>query len=108
MLRSSLIALLAIFLSLPAQAVPFWGARTSEPAGTDPATLTPGEFVWQGEVAPAGPVVVVVSLAEQRAYVYRNGVRIGVTTVSSGKPGYGTPTGGRWSIAMASRSVARA
>jgi hypothetical protein len=93
MLRSSLILLLAIFLSLPAQAVPFWGALTSEPAGTDPATLEPGQFVWQGEAVPAGPVVVVVSLAEQRAYVYRNGVRIGATSVSSGKPGYATPTG---------------
>jgi hypothetical protein len=91
--RLTLIALLAALLSLPAHAVPFWGAQTSEPAGTDPATLTPGQFIWQGEAAPAGPIVVVVSLAEQRAYVYRNGVRIGVTTVSSGKPGHGTPTG---------------
>lgn len=38
-------------------------------------------------------MVVVVSLTEQRAYVYRNGVEIGFTTVSTGKPGHKTPTG---------------
>lgn len=38
-------------------------------------------------------MVVVVSLPEQRAHVYRNGVRIGVSTISSGKPGNETPTG---------------
>ena len=57
------------------------------------ATLEPGEFLWNPEVAPSGPVVVVVSLPEQRAHVYRNGLRIGVSTISSGKPGHETPTG---------------
>lgn len=55
--------------------------------------LGAGEFVWMPDLAPRGPVVVVVSLPAQRAYVYRNGVRIGVSTISSGKPGYETPTG---------------
>jgi lipoprotein-anchoring transpeptidase ErfK/SrfK len=41
----------------------------------------------------AGPVVVLVSLPEQLLYVYRNGVRIGRSTVSTGKPGKSTPTG---------------
>lgn len=76
-----------------ALAVPFWGARDSSPAGTAPSALKPGEFVWQPGVAPDGPIVVVVSLDEQRAYVYRNGVEIGYTTVSTGKPGHETPTG---------------
>jgi len=35
----------------------------------------------------------VVSLAEQKAYVYRAGKLIGVTTVSTGKRGHRTPTG---------------
>ena len=34
-----------------------------------------------------------VSISEQRAYVYRNGVLIGATTVSTGRPGHVTPTG---------------
>ena len=48
---------------------------------------------WHPEIAPAGPMVMVVSLDEQQLYVYRNGVVIGVSPVSSGKPGYETPTG---------------
>jgi len=35
----------------------------------------------------------VVSITEQRAYVYRNGILIGATTVSTGRPGHLTPTG---------------
>jgi len=38
-------------------------------------------------------VVMVVSISEQRAYVYRNGILIGATTVSTGRPGHQTPTG---------------
>lgn len=76
-----------------ALATPFWGAKTSAPADTAPAALKPGEFVWRAAAVPSGPLVVVVSLGEQRAYVYRNGVEVGVTTVSSGKPGHRTPTG---------------
>ncbi|MBK8750386.1 MAG: L,D-transpeptidase family protein [Candidatus Competibacteraceae bacterium] len=58
----------------------------------DAATLKPGEFTWHPERAPSGPVVIIVSVPEQRAYVYRNGVRIGASTVSTGKPGHETPT----------------
>ncbi len=59
----------------------------------DAATLKPGDFTWHPERAPSGPVVIIVSIPEQRAYVYRNGVRIGASTVSTGKPGHETPTG---------------
>ena len=55
--------------------------------------LKPGEYLWAPEMSPEGPVLVVVSLATQRAIVYRNGVPIGVSTVSTGKKGYETPTG---------------
>jgi hypothetical protein len=55
--------------------------------------LQPGEFVWAPAAAPAGPITVVVSLDDQLAFVYRNGVEIGYSTVSSGKPGHDTPTG---------------
>ncbi|HBC88144.1 MAG TPA: hypothetical protein DCZ94_14435 [Lentisphaeria bacterium] len=50
-----------------------------------PKELKPGEYVWIPEVSPKGPVVVIVSLPSQEIYVYRNGVRIGRSTVSSGK-----------------------
>lgn len=55
--------------------------------------LKPGEWVWAPAVAPKGPVLVYVDLSEQIAMVYRNGVRIAATTVSTGKPGHTTPTG---------------
>ena len=55
--------------------------------------LKPGQWVWAPQIAPKGPVLVYVDIGRQRATVYRNGVRIGVSTISSGKPGYATPTG---------------
>jgi hypothetical protein len=55
--------------------------------------LTPGKWVWAPGVAPNGQVLVYVDLSRQLATVYRNGVRIGVSSVSSGKPGHETPTG---------------
>ena len=55
--------------------------------------LKAGEFLWAPDVAPEGPALLVVSLATQRAVIYRNGVPIGISTVSTGRPGYRTPTG---------------
>jgi hypothetical protein len=57
------------------------------------ARMKPGDFLWAPEVAPEGPVLIVVSLKTQRAYVYRNGLPIGISTVSTGKAGHETPTG---------------
>jgi hypothetical protein len=55
--------------------------------------LKPGEWVWKPQIAPKGPILVYVDLGRQLATVYRNGIRIGVSTISSGRPGYDTPTG---------------
>jgi lipoprotein-anchoring transpeptidase ErfK/SrfK len=55
--------------------------------------LKAGEWVWAPQIAKAGPVLVYVDLGRQRATVYRNGVRIGVSPISSGRDGYETPTG---------------
>jgi L,D-transpeptidase catalytic domain len=76
-----------------AGSVPFWGAKDSVPVDTPISELKKGEFLWIPEAATTGPVVMVVSITEQRAYVYRNGVLIGATTVSTGRPGHLTPTG---------------
>ncbi len=87
---------LAIALGLwwaAAAAVPFWGARKSSPVDTAPADLKPGQWFWAGDNKALGPMAVIVSLTEQRAYVYRNGLLIAVSTISSGKRGYRTPTG---------------
>ena len=56
-------------------------------------SLKPGQWVWAPQIAPEGPVLVYVDLSSQTAAVYRNGVRIAATTVSTGKPGHETPTG---------------
>ena len=55
--------------------------------------LKPGQYLWAPMIAPSGPVLAVISLGVQRCYVYRNGVLIGVATVSTGKAGHQTPTG---------------
>jgi hypothetical protein len=55
--------------------------------------LRTNEYTWHPETSPQGPVLVVISLPEQQAYVYRNGVLIGRTTISSGRPGHRTPPG---------------
>jgi hypothetical protein len=92
-ISKSLFTIVIALVPLLSPAVPFWGARESQPPETAPVDLKPGEFIWNPAAAEIGPILVLVSLSEQRAYVYRNGVEIGVTTVSSGKTGHGTPTG---------------
>ncbi|WP_244598015.1 L,D-transpeptidase family protein [Roseitalea porphyridii] len=59
----------------------------------DATELQPGEFTWEPDLSPSGAVAVIVSLPEQLVHVYRNGVRIAVSTCSTGKPGHSTPTG---------------
>jgi hypothetical protein len=56
-------------------------------------TLKTGEFVWAPEKSPAGPVLLVVNLDTQRAVLFRNGVPIAASTLSTGRPGFETPTG---------------
>ena len=50
-------------------------------------------FIWQPERSPSGPILIIVNIDDQVAFVYRNGVQIGQTPVSTGRPGYPTPTG---------------
>jgi hypothetical protein len=91
--RRAVALALAALVALPASAAQAQGDAQSCPVGTDPMALAPGQFVWTPEIAPAGPLVIVISLPQQRAYVFRNGVQIGVSAVSTGRPGYETPTG---------------
>src|SRR5262245_7488559 len=58
-----------------------------------PREFKPGDYVWHPEISPAGPVVILVSLPGQVLYVFRNGVRIGRSTVSTGSKRHRTPTG---------------
>jgi hypothetical protein len=63
------VALLAPAL---ADSVPFWGAKDSVPIDTPITQLKKGEFLWMADAVSTGPVVMVVSITEQRAYVYRS------------------------------------
>jgi lipoprotein-anchoring transpeptidase ErfK/SrfK len=68
-------------------------ATASSAFDTPLAALKSGQWIWDASIAPAGPIMVIIDLKTQLAFVYRNGVRIGVTTISSGKAGKTTPTG---------------
>lgn len=85
-----MLRILVVLLALFAAAVP---AAERRGRVAPRAELEPGDYTWHPETSPKGPVLVVVSLPQQRAYVYRNGVLIGRSTISSGKEGHETPTG---------------
>ena len=55
--------------------------------------LRPGEYVWQPDRAREGEIEIVVSIPLQRAFVYRGGELIGISTVSTGREGHETPVG---------------
>ena len=61
----------------------------------DGLSLEAGEFAWLpgADENIGAPVTLLVSLRDQRGYLYREGRRIAVTTLSTGRPGYDTPTG---------------
>jgi len=87
--------LLASALLLPLTPLFAQGATVSSALDLAAAadTLKPGQWVFAPTLSEAGPIVIFVDLSRQTATVYRNGVRIGVSTVSTGKPGHETPTG---------------
>lgn len=65
--------------------------------GKSTGPLKPGEYWWQPQLSPSGPVVALVSIPQQTMHVYRNGILIGRSSISSGTKGNDTP-GGVFSI----------
>ena len=63
------------------------------PVALRAATLAPGQYVWESSSASMGSLFVVINLASQRAMVYRDGVLIGASTISTGTKDRETPTG---------------
>lgn len=87
-MRATLFVLCFVAMLTPAH------AQTQEPAATlDVEAMRAGQFIWTPENAPEGPLLIHVDLSRQLVSVYRNGVRIGVATSSSGRRGYETPAG---------------
>ena len=97
-------SLLCAALALALCAAPHPGAAASRSVAVDAGvllgdpdglSLQPGEFAWleDAQADATSPVTLLVSLRDQRGYLYRDGRRIAVTTVSTGTPGHDTPTG---------------
>jgi hypothetical protein len=62
---------------------------------TPPPTVAPTPppmGYWNGDGVPGSPKIV-VSISEQHAYFYKGKHLVGESTVSTGKPGFGTPPG---------------
>ena len=69
-------------------------AATAADQPAAPAKLAPGRFVWRADAAAQpGALRVLVSLPLQLAFVFKGDALVGVSSVSSGAPGYDTPTG---------------
>lgn len=83
-------ALALVLAPAPASAA---APSTSDPVEERLETLRAGQFVWQPERSDEGPVEIVISLADQRALVFRGGTLIGASTISSGREGYESPIG---------------
>ena len=89
---------LSVALLTTAQAVKQPSAHTKgTPTGKPTGVLKPGEYWWKPQLSPSGPLMVLVSVPEQTMHVYRNGILIGRSTVSTGSKGNATP-GGVFSI----------
>ena len=70
-----------------------WTKSRRLPFGSPVSAMKPGDYTWAPERAPDGAVMLIVSIPEQHAYVYRHGELIAVSTCSTGRKGHRTPTG---------------
>lgn len=82
----------ALILSSQAMDMPSFHTRGT-PTGRPTGDLKPGEYWWNPQLSPSGPLMVLVSIPQQTMHVYRNGILIGRSTVSTGSPGHTTPGG---------------
>lgn len=55
--------------------------------------LRPGHYLWRDRAPDRGNALVVISLSDQLAYLYRGGELVAVSTVSTGTDRNPTPTG---------------
>ena len=92
---SSVLVLAAVLLILEPFIVSAETFTEGMRVSPETVTLKPGQYVWEPERAPEGPLLIVASTTEQVAYVYRNGIRIARSSFSTGRPGHPTPTGDR-------------
>jgi hypothetical protein len=85
---------LSLALLATVQAVQQPSAHTKgTPTGKPTGPLKPGQYWWKPQLSPSGPLMVLVSIPQQTMHVYRNGILIGRSTVSTGSKGHATPGG---------------
>jgi hypothetical protein len=99
------LTILALCLGLltASQAMPQPSFHTKgTPTGKPTGPLKPGEYWWQPEISPQGPLMILISIPQQTMHVYRNGILIGRSSVSTGSKGHDTP-GGVFSILQKSK-----
>jgi len=78
----------AILTIAPGQA----SAAASDALAPEVAALGPNRFLWN-DPGSSEPVSIVVSIADQKAYVYRGETLVAASTVSTGMDGKDTPLG---------------
>lgn len=98
-----LLAAPASFATMAGAAVPAAGAparpaemvvaTTGATMITAAAALKAGEYHWPTDAASEEPVLIAVSIPDQKLYAWRGGMLFAVSTVSTGKKGHATPTG---------------
>jgi len=87
------ITILTCFIAVTAMAQQPASHTNGTPTGHPTGPLKPGEYWWNPAVSPDGPVVVLVSLPLQTMNVYRNGILVGRSSVSTGTKNHRTPAG---------------
>ncbi len=106
-LAFALAATCVLTTSIPADALSIGETQFSRAQATDaaiqaradmldafgPGELAPGKYAWRDVPADAGDELVVISLGDQMAYLYRGNTLMAVTTISSGTDTNPTPTG---------------
>lgn len=80
---------MAFAASAAAQPAPGRVATVGERA----AALGPGQYVWAAKAPSSGPLFLVIDLTSQKVTVYRDGMMIAASSISTGSLGRETPTG---------------
>lgn len=96
-IRAFFLGMLAVILATASPAA----AQRVAAAGADEVLLRNGQWMWiddatyqrTGGASSGGAVSLIISIPGQIAYVYRDGMLIAASTVSTGKRGKGTPPG---------------
>ncbi|TSA37281.1 MAG: hypothetical protein D4R65_01140 [Verrucomicrobiaceae bacterium] len=77
---------------LTSSATRYLGQDGSIIARSSASTLADKNSYWDGDGVPGAPSIV-IDLSEQTASFYKGGHLVGVSAISSGREGFGTPVG---------------